>query len=109
MLWSACGVCLWFRFKAGSTTAICSRFSGPEGVINGSCGNYGSFLAWGGPLRAVGGAGGGLMVSAQGSELGARTPTLPKFSLLGSFSDTSLVVSILYIVYDCHLQPLLQS
>ena len=59
MLWSACGVCLWFRFKAGSMTAICSRFSGPEGVINGSCGNYGSFLAWGGPLRAVGGAGGG--------------------------------------------------
>ena len=59
--------------------------------------------------RWGGRGGGGFMVSAQGSELGARTPTLPKFSLLGSFSDTSLVVSILYIVYDCHLQPLLQS
>ena len=36
--------------------AICSRFCGPGrgGGINGSCGNYGSFLAWGGPLRAVG-------------------------------------------------------
>ena len=24
----------------------CSCFCGPEGSINGSCGNYGSFLAW---------------------------------------------------------------
>ena len=45
---------LWFRFRAWSMIAICSRYCSPGGVINGSCGNYGSFLAWGGPLRAVG-------------------------------------------------------
>ena len=33
----------------------------------------------------------------------ARAPCLPRFILLGSFSDTLLVVSILDIVYDCHL------
>ena len=37
------------------------------------------------------------MVCAQDLELGARAPSLPKFNLLGSFSDTSLVVSILDI------------
>ena len=34
---------------------------------------------------------------------------LPKFILLGSFTDTLLVVSIFDIVYDCNLQTLLQS
>ena len=33
----------------------------------------------------------------------AHAPCLPKFNLLGGFSDTLLVVSILGIVYDCHL------
>ena len=33
----------------------------------------------------------------------ARAPCLQRFILLGSFSDTLLVVSILDIVYDCHL------
>ena len=33
----------------------------------------------------------------------------PRFILLASFSDTLLVVSILDIVYHCHLRPLLQS
>ena len=33
----------------------------------------------------------------------AHAPRLPRFILLGSFSDTLLVVSILHIVYDCHL------
>ena len=32
-----------------------------------------------------------------------------RFILLGSFSDNLLVVSILDIVYNCHLQPVLQS
>ena len=27
--------------------AICGHFYSPEGVINSSCGNYGSFLTWG--------------------------------------------------------------
>ena len=27
--------------------AICGHFCSPEGVINSSCGNYGSFLTWG--------------------------------------------------------------
>ena len=38
---------LWFRFWAWSMIAIFSCFCTPEGVINGSCGKYGSFLAWG--------------------------------------------------------------
>ena len=42
-------------------------------------------------------------------ELGAPAPRLPRFILLVSFSDTLLVVSILEIVYDCHLRPLFQS
>ena len=33
----------------------------------------------------------------------ASPPCLPKFMLVGSSSDTLLVVSILHIVYDCHL------
>ena len=36
-------------------------------------------------------------------ELRASALCLPRFILLGSFSDTLLVVSILNIVYDCHL------
>ena len=38
-----------------------------------------------------------------------RAPALPRFILLVNFSDTLLVISILDIVYDCHLRPLLQS
>ena len=37
-------------------------------------------------------------------ESSARTPHLPRFILLGSFSDTLLVVWILGMAYDCHLQ-----
>ena len=33
----------------------------------------------------------------------AGAPRLPKLILLGSFSDTLLMISILDIVYDCHL------
>ena len=35
-----------FDFRQ-SMTAIYSRFCSPEGVINSSCWNYGSFLTWG--------------------------------------------------------------
>ena len=46
--------------------------------------------------------GGGLWaVSKTGSS--ARAPCLQRFILLVSFRDTLLVVSILDIVYDCHL------
>ena len=36
-----------------------------------------------------------------------HAPGLPRFILLVSFSDTLLVVSILDIVYECHLWLLL--
>ena len=39
----------------------------------------------------------------------ACAPRLPRFILLGSFSGTLVMVSILDIVYDCHLQLVLQS
>ena len=45
--------------------------------------------------------------SIQSRVLGARAPRLPGFILLVSFSDTLLAVSILGIVYDCHLRPFL--
>ena len=50
---------------------------------------------------------GWLMGYVQSQELDARAPRLPRFILLGSFSDTLLVVFILdmifILVYDCHL------
>ena len=64
------------------------------------------FLALSG-LQGVGGGGCLCPISRLGCvqyrELGARA----RMAL--SFSDTLLVVSILDIVYDCHLRPLLQS
>ena len=39
----------------------------------------------------------------------ALMPRLPGFFLLGGFSGALLVVSILGIVYDCHLLLLLGS
>ena len=55
---------------------------------------------WGGVLWAV---------CVQGRAPDARVSRLPMIILLGGYSDTLLVVSILDIVYDCHLRPLLQS
>ena len=54
-----------------------------------------------GPFQSVGGV--------QGREPGACAPCRRRFILLGSISEILLVVSFLDIVYDCHLQPLLQS
>ena len=66
-----------------------------------------------GPFRAgrvvVGGGGVLWAVCVQGREPDARVSRLPMIILLGGYSDTLLVVSILDIVYDCHLRPLLQS
>ena len=69
-------------------------------------------LLWGGlpwlvgPFRAVGREG---LWAVSKVESSARAPHLPKIILLISFGDTLFVVSILNIVYDCHLRPLLQS
>ena len=41
-------------------------------------------------------------------ESSARAPRLPRFIQLVSFSVTLLVISILDIVYECHLRPFLQ-
>ena len=49
-----------------------------------------------GPFRAVGKLTGCVKV-----ELGECAPCLPRFILLGSFSDTLLVVSILDIIAIC--------
>ena len=61
----------------------------------------GSFWAW-----ALGG--GGLWALSK-VETSAGAAHLPRATLLVNFSDTLLVVSILDIVYDCHLWLLLQS
>ena len=53
-----------------TTIAICGRFCSPEGVINGSCLNYGSFLA-------------GLCPKSRAQR--ARAPRLPRFILLVGF------------------------
>ena len=50
---------------------------------------------------------GRLVGCVESRELGANR--FPRFILLGNFSDTFLMVSILDIVCDCHLLPLLQS
>ena len=58
------------------------------------------------PFRGCGRGGGSLWpVSKVGSSARAyvRALCLPRFILLGGFSDTLLVVLILDIVYDCHL------
>ena len=82
---------LWFRFWTYSMTAIWVRFCSPGGVVGGSCGGYGSLLAWGG-LWAVSAFGG----SACG-------PRLPGFVLLVGFSGA------LGMGCHCHLGWLLQS
>ena len=62
-----------------------------------------------GPFQAVEGGGGWLVGCVQDQELCARAHRLSRFTLLVSFRDTLLVVSISDLVYDCHLRPLLQS
>ena len=60
------------------------------------------------PGLAFSGWAGVLMGSVDSRELGVRAST-SRFILLVRFSDTLLLVSILDMVYDCHLRPLLQS
>ena len=85
-----CG--LWLPFVAGFAVLV------RGGGVGGSCESYGFFLAWDSPFGAVGG--GALMACVQSWELGA--PCLPKFILLGSFSDSLLEDLILVIHHDCH-------
>lgn len=75
-------------------TGICSWFCSPEGVINGSCENYGFFLTWGWPFQDCGGW---LAGCVQGRELGARTLSSGVYP---GGED---------IVCDCHLFVGLQS
>ena len=63
------------------------------------CGGYGSFLAG---MALSGLWVGVLLCCAQSRELGGRAARLLRFILLVSFSDTSLVASMVDIVYDCH-------
>ena len=81
---------------------ICRWICSPEGVLNGSCGNYGFFVTcglgwlfqgWGGSLWAV------FKVKSSVRE---RVPRFLRFILLGS--GALLVVLALGIVYDWHLQ-----
>ena len=69
------------------------------GLLMVPVGTTSSFWAGVSPFRAVG----ELVGCVQSRELGTRPPRLPRFILLGSFSDTLLVVSVLDIVYDYHL------
>ena len=69
-----------------------------------------------GPFQAVWGGGGvgesqegGLAGYVQNRGLGACAPRPPGFILLVGFGGALLVVSILGIVQDCHLCPLLRS
>ena len=80
-----------------SSGVVVYRLVGPEfGVLGGR--HWRCFLVFG-SFRAVG----ELMGCVQSREIGVWAPRLPRFILLGSFSDTLLVVPILGIVYDCHL------
>ena len=55
------------------------------------------------------GCGSGRLVGCVQVGGSAPMPRLPGFFLLGGFSGTLLVVSVLGIVYDCHLLLLLGS
>ena len=75
------------------------------GAIGGSCGMaLSGAVGWPfpGSVCVCVCVGGGLCVVPK-VESSARAPRLPRFILLVSLSDTLLVVSILDIVYDCHL------
>ena len=95
--------CAWHGGECLPASLSSGGGGGGRGLLNWCCGSYGSFLAWGwplfGPRRAC-----GMCPKSR-----ARRARLPRLILLVSFSDTLLVVSILDIVYDCHLWPLLQS
>ena len=67
-------------------------------------------LCWPGDrlFQALGG-GGGVLWAVSKVKSSERAPRLLRFIMLVSFSDNLLVVSILDIVYDCHLRSLLQS
>ena len=84
------------RLGVSSGVAV-YRLVGPGfGVLGGR--HWRCFLVFG-SFRAVG----ELVGCVQSREIGVWAPRLPRFILLGSFSDALLVVPILGIVYDCHL------
>ena len=50
-----------------------------------------------------GGGGGACGLCSRSRARREHAPRFPRFILIGSFSDTLLVVSILDMAYDCHL------
>ena len=104
--WHCYGIvqCGWlWRVISGSGWLFSHMLSG-AGRRRGCLRHASQFL--GDPIRSVFnlfGAVGELMACVQSQDLGAWEPRLPRFILLGSFSDTLLVVLILDIPYDCHL------
>ena len=58
-----------FDFGHGLSLPFVAAFAVLRGVIRGSCGGYGSFLAWDGPFWAVG-VGWGPVGCVQNHELG---------------------------------------
>ena len=108
----ACGLCL-----GSGARCACDSSSGvwPAGGLQWcfACGPGGE-RGWGALLVvavAVGSFWSGMAFSGMWGDLWAvskvessvRAPCLPRFILLESFSDTLLVVSVLDIVYSCHL------
>ena len=94
----ACGLCpgsrawrarlvLWPLCSAGGLLVVPVWAMGPFWPVNGS-------------FRAVERRACGLCPKSSAWRAASRLPT---FILLGNFRDTLLVVSILYIIYDCHL------
>ena len=72
-------------------------------LVAGACGPV-SRDSWFGPVGGGGAGGGGWGACGLCPKSRARRAShLPRFILLGSFSDNLLVVSILDIVYNCHL------
>ena len=74
-------------------------------LVGGSCGCFmGSFWPGFNPFGAVGGGGGGGgLCAVSGVESLVCVLRLPGLILLGGFSGTLLVVSILHMGYDCYL------
>ena len=94
-------ICYWNCCRAGwMNTAQKIKFSIKD--FFSGCGQIRSCMQiWSNLLKKSLARGGLWAVS--NVESSVRAPRIPRFILLGSFSDTLLVVSILDIVYDCHL------
>ena len=96
----------WFRGLAGKR--LLDGFSGCGWLpvlfwVGGLLSLRGLGSVWPLALSGLGWWGGGVVGCVLSREVDTRAPRHPRFILLGSFIDPLLVVSILEIVYDCHL------